>query len=161
MKIFILASSQTLTKAKAKTWGLASGASRGRSPLVYIYGQYFYFPATFVGQPLRIAPSFGMLYSTKKVSLQKKFSAPFVPPFVCDAYLKVQNNPFFRVFYLFSNAHYSKQNWYFIIQRPPKSWFFGLVFFKNQRDTLFCNLYFSRWFKRNEILGNSSKAGLL
>ena len=53
----------------------------------------------------------------KKVSLQKN--------------LKVQNNPFFCVFYLFSNAHYSKQNWYFSIQRPPKSWFIGLVFFKN------------------------------
>ena len=27
----------------------------------YIYGQYFYFPVTFVGRPLRIAPNFGML----------------------------------------------------------------------------------------------------
>ena len=68
-----------------------------KSPYIYIYGQYFYFPVTFVGRPLRIAPNFGMLYSIKKWVSTKLFSPPR-PPFVCGAHLKVQNNPFFLRF---------------------------------------------------------------
>ena len=41
---------------------------------IYIYGQYFYFPVTFVGRPLRIAPNFGMLWSIKKWIFKKIFS---------------------------------------------------------------------------------------
>ena len=67
----------------------------------------------------------------RHLSVVKIFSPP-CPPFACRAHSKLQNNPFFRLFtffYLFSNAHYSKQNWSFLIQRPPKSSFSGLVFF--------------------------------
>ena len=108
---------------------------------IYIYiWAIFLLSSHFCGTTSQNRSKFWYVVKHKKVSLQKNFQPPScVPPFVCGAHLKVQNNPFFRVFYLFSNAHYSKQNWYFLIQRQPKSWFFGLVYVFDQRDTLFCN----------------------
>ena len=106
----------------------------------------------FFGNSTLYASQHPEIWSNSERSLHK---------FSCGAHSKLQYTPLFRLFHQFSNAHYSKQNWYFLIQWPPKSCFFNLVFFKNYRDTLFCNPYFSRWLKRNEILGNSSQAGLL
>ena len=45
-------------------------------------------------------------YKAKKFEFPKKFPAPLA----CGAYSKLQDNPFFRVFYLFLNAQYSKHN---------------------------------------------------
>ena len=47
-------------------------------------------------------------YKASKVDFPKK-NFSLAPPFACGAHSKLQNNPFLPVFYLFSNAHYSKQ----------------------------------------------------
>ena len=75
---------------------------------IYIWA-IFLLSSHFCGTTSQNCSKFWYVVKHKKVSLQKNFQPP-PPPFVCGAYLNVQNNPFFRVFYLFSNAHYSKQN---------------------------------------------------
>ena len=117
----------------------------------------FLLSSHFCGTTSQNCSKFWYVVKHKKASLQKNFELPPSPSLSVVPIWRCKITPFFAFFYLFSYAHYSKQNWYFLIQRPPKSWFF----FLNQRDTLFCNPYFSRWLKRNEILGNSSKADLL